>query len=77
MWFTYRAEALAQSLYMNSRLSSSFYGGSLEMSPRRRRRSLSQSYEQLEGMASTKGTTPYTPYTPTEDEASDFLVDVK
>jgi hypothetical protein len=64
---------------MNSRLSSSLYGGSgWEMSPRRRRRSLSQSYEQLEGMSSTRGTTPHTPYSPSMDEDSlNLLLDVK
>ncbi|XP_069683777.1 intermembrane lipid transfer protein Vps13D isoform X2 [Periplaneta americana] len=74
-----RTEALAQSLYMNSRLSSSLYGGSgWEMSPRRRRRSLSQSFEQLEGVSSTRGTTPHTPYSPSMDEDSlDMLLDVK
>lgn len=76
---TFRTEALAQNLYMNSRLSSSLYGGSAwEMSPRRRRQSLSQSFEQLEGVSSSRGTTPHTPYSPSMDEDSvNLLFDVK
>ena len=70
---------MAQTLYMNGRLSSSLYGGSgWEMSPRRRRRSLSQSLEQLEGVSSTKGTTPHTPYSPSmEEDSLDLLFHVK
>lgn len=75
----FRTEALAQTLYMNGRLSSSLYGGSgWEMSPRRRRRSLSQSLEQLEGISSTRGTTPHTPYSPSmEEDSLDLLLHVK
>lgn len=50
-----RAEALAQSLYMSSRLSASFYGGSGSelSSPKRRRRSVSRSSEVYESMPTT------------------------
>lgn len=50
-----RAEALAQSLYMSSRLSASFYGGSGSelSSPKRRRRSVSRSSEVYESMPNT------------------------
>ncbi|XP_034247458.1 vacuolar protein sorting-associated protein 13D isoform X2 [Thrips palmi] len=50
-----RAEALAQSLYMSSRLSASFYGGSGSelSSPKRRRRSVSRSSEVYESVSNT------------------------
>ncbi|GLH07616.1 Vacuolar protein sorting-associated protein 13D [Gryllus bimaculatus] len=75
-----RAEALAQSLYMNSRLSSSFYGGSASevSSPRRRRRSsVSQSTEMLETIGSTRGTTPHTPFSPSDDELIESFIDFR
>lgn len=53
--FFFRAEALAQSLYMSSRLSASFYGGSGSelSSPKRRRRSVSRSSEVYESIPNT------------------------
>nr|CAD7268211.1 unnamed protein product [Timema shepardi] len=68
-----RTEVLAQGLYKNTRLATSFGSGSLwEMSPRRRRKSWSLSYEQLEGMSGgTRATTPHSPHSPSVDE--DFL----
>lgn len=66
-----RAEALAQSLSMSGRLSASLYGGSNPdvSSPKKRRRSFTQSVETL-------GNTPYTPYSPGDDDLFE-PIDVK
>lgn len=65
-----RAEALAQSLYMNSRLSASLYGSALSFSdftsPRRRRRSSSME-PSYSGYSSVKDSVSQTPYSPTDD----------
>lgn len=59
--FVTRAEALAQSLYMSSRLSASFYGGSGSelSSPKRRRRSVSRSSEVYESLPNTANPSVY------------------
>ncbi|KAL3268817.1 hypothetical protein HHI36_007913 [Cryptolaemus montrouzieri] len=71
-----RAEALAQSLYMNARISSSIYGSAFSLSesssPRKRRRSNSMG---ASGYSSAKDTLPHTPYSPNDDE--DFFIDIK
>lgn len=71
-----RAEALAQSLYMNARLSSSIYGSALSFSesssPRRRRRSSSMDPS---GYSSARDSVPQTPYSPDEDD--NFFIDLK
>ncbi|XP_017773930.1 PREDICTED: vacuolar protein sorting-associated protein 13D isoform X2 [Nicrophorus vespilloides] len=73
-----RAEALAQSIYMNSRLSASIYGSALSFSdltsPRRRRRSSSQD-QSFSGYSSVRDTVPQTPYSPNEDD--NFKIDLK
>lgn len=70
-----RAEALAQSLYMNARLSSSIYGSALfseSASPRKRRYSGSVD---ASGYCSARETIPQTPYSPADDD--DFIIDIK
>lgn len=71
-----RAEALAQSLYMNARLSSSIYGSALSFSecssPRKRRRSSSMDPS---GFSSARDTVPQTPYSPADDD--NFVIDLK
>ncbi|KAK6626649.1 hypothetical protein RUM44_009125 [Polyplax serrata] len=63
-----RAEALAQKLSMSGRLSASLYGGStFEInSPKKRRRSFTQSVETL-------CNTSYTPYSPVDDDMLDSI----
>nr|XP_015839049.1 PREDICTED: vacuolar protein sorting-associated protein 13D isoform X1 [Tribolium castaneum] len=71
-----RAEALAQSLYMNARLSSSIYGSALSFSecssPRKRRRSSSMDPS---GYSSARDTVPQTPYSPDDDD--NFFIDLR
>ncbi|KAK9889536.1 hypothetical protein WA026_006891 [Henosepilachna vigintioctopunctata] len=71
-----RTEALAQSLYMNARLSSSIYGSAFSLSecssPRKRRRSSSMG---ASGYTSARDTLPQTPYSP--DDIDDFVIDIK
>ncbi|KAJ3643178.1 hypothetical protein Zmor_025903 [Zophobas morio] len=71
-----RAEALAQSLYMNARLSTSIYGSALSFSecssPRKRRRSSSM---EASGFSSARDTIPQTPYSP-EDE-DNLIIDLR
>ncbi|XP_044753631.1 vacuolar protein sorting-associated protein 13D [Coccinella septempunctata] len=71
-----RAEALAQSLYMNARLSSSIYGSAFSLSecssPRKRRRSSSVG---ASGFSSARDTIPQTPYSP--EDSDDFVIDIK
>ncbi|XP_050302982.1 intermembrane lipid transfer protein Vps13D isoform X2 [Anthonomus grandis grandis] len=71
-----RAEALAQSLNMNKRLSSSIYGSALSISesasPGRRRRKSSSC--EASGYTSARETISQTPYSPEEDDA--FTIDV-
>ncbi|XP_045474860.1 vacuolar protein sorting-associated protein 13D isoform X2 [Harmonia axyridis] len=71
-----RAEALAQSLYMNARLSSSIYGSAFSLSecssPRKRRRSSSIG---ASGFSSARDTIPQTPYSP--DDTDDIVIDIK
>lgn len=64
----FRAEALAQKLSMSGRLSASLYGGStFEInSPKKRRRSFTQSVETL-------CNTSYTPYSPVDDDMLDSI----
>lgn len=73
-----RTEALAQSLYMNSRLSASLYGSALSFSdiasPRRRRRSSSME-QTFSGYSSARDTLPQTPYSPSDD--TDFVINIK
>ena len=59
---------MAQSLSMSGRLSASLYGGSNFdiSSPKKRRRSFTQSAETL-------GNTPYTPYSPVDDDVLDSI----
>lgn len=70
-----RAEALAQSLYMNSRLPSSIYGSGFSFSdtssPRRKRRWSEQSQS---GYSSNYETIPVTPYSPSDDN---IIIDLK
>ncbi|KAF5273971.1 hypothetical protein FQA39_LY01087 [Lamprigera yunnana] len=78
-----RAEALAQSLYMNSRISASLYGSALSLSdimtPRKRSRYNSSSFidytEGQSGYSSVRDTVPQTPYSPVGDD--DFFIDMK
>lgn len=73
-----RTEALAQSLYMNSRLSASLYGSALSFSeiasPRRRRKSGSMD-QTFSGYSSARDTVPQTPYSPSDD--TDFVINMK
>lgn len=81
MIFMCRAEALAQSLYMNSPLSASLYGSALSlsdiMSPRRRSRhsSFIDHTDGQSGYSSVKDTVPQTPYSPTDD--GNFIIEMK
>ncbi|KAK4875461.1 hypothetical protein RN001_011883 [Aquatica leii] len=78
-----RAEALAQSLYMNSRFSASLYGSAMSLSdimtPRKRSRYSSNSYGDCidghSGYSSLRDTVPQTPYSPVDE--SNFLIDMK
>jgi vacuolar protein sorting-associated protein 13D len=71
-----RAEALAQSLYMNARLSTSIYGSALSFSecssPRKRRRSSSMDPS---GFSSARDTIPQTPYSPADED--NLIIDLR
>ncbi|XP_025836301.1 vacuolar protein sorting-associated protein 13D [Agrilus planipennis] len=77
-----KTEALAQSLYINSRLSSSLYGSAMSFSdaltPRKRFRRSSSNQDPSEGVTgyfSARDTVDQTPYSPEDDE--DIVINIK
>ncbi|KAK5644974.1 hypothetical protein RI129_006274 [Pyrocoelia pectoralis] len=78
-----KAEALAQSLYMNSRLSASLYGSAMSLSdimtPRKRNRHNSGGFMECSdihsGYSSARDTIPHTPYSPADDD--NFMIDMR
>ncbi|KAB0794994.1 hypothetical protein PPYR_11833 [Photinus pyralis] len=78
-----KAEALAQSLYLNSRLSASLYGSAMSLSdimtPRKRSRYNSGGFMEYgdgySGSSSVRDTIPQTPYSPADED--NFMIDMR